>query len=61
MGTEDKTKLLMIGDRYHDIEGARANGLDSAGVLWGYGSKEELENAGAKYILNGPEEILDLF
>ena len=40
----------MIGDRYHDIEGAKANGLDSAGVLWGYGSQEELENAGADYI-----------
>lgn len=61
MGVEDKTRMLMIGDRYHDIEGARANVLDSAGVLWGYGSKEELENAGAKYILNGPEEILNLF
>ena len=30
IGAEDKTKLLMIGDRYHDIEGARANGLDKA-------------------------------
>ena len=61
MDIEDKSKLLMIGDRYHDIEGAKANGLDSAGVLWGYGSQEELENAGADYILNGTEDILNLF
>ncbi len=61
MGVADRSELLMIGDRYHDIEGAKANNLDSAGVLWGYGSKEELENAGADYILNGPADILDLF
>ncbi len=61
MGVADRSELLMIGDRYHDIEGAKANNLDSAGVLWGYGSKEELENAGADYILNGPADILALF
>lgn len=61
MGVADRSELLMIGDRYHDIEGAKANNLDSAGVLWGYGSKEELENAGADYILNGPADILELF
>ena len=53
--------MLMVGDRYHDIDGAKANDLDSAGVLWGYGSKEELENAGAKYILNDPSDLADLF
>ncbi len=37
----------MIGDRAQDIAGAKANGLHSAGVLWGYGSKEELSQAGA--------------
>lgn len=61
MGVADRSELLMIGDRYHDIDGAKANNLDSAGVLWGYGSKEELENAGADYILNGPADILELF
>ena len=38
---------LMIGDRSHDIVGARKNGLRSAGVLWGYGTREELTEAGA--------------
>ena len=61
MGAPDKDEILMVGDRYHDIEGAKANGLKSAGVLWGYGSKDELQNAGAEYILSGPSEIPELF
>ena len=61
MGAESKDEILMVGDRYHDIEGAKANELKSAGVLWGYGSKEELQNAGAEYILSEPWEILQLF
>ena len=61
MGAESKDEILMVGDRYHDIDGAKANDLKSAGVLWGYGSKEELQNAGAEYILAEPSEILKLF
>ena len=40
----------MVGDRKHDIKGAEANNMRSVGVLWGFGSREELENAGADYI-----------
>ena len=61
MGAPGKDEILMVGDRNHDIEGAKANSLKSAGVLWGYGSKEELRNAGAEYILSGPSEIPELF
>ena len=61
MGAPDKDEILMVGDRYHDIEGAKANVLKSAGVLWGYGSRDELQNAGAEYILSGPSEIPELF
>ena len=61
MGEDDKSSILMVGDRHHDIDGAKANGLMSAGVLWGYGSKEELQTAGAEYILSEPFEILQLF
>ncbi len=46
----DKSKILMIGDRKHDILGAKKVGLKSCGVLFGYGSREELETAGAYYI-----------
>ena len=58
---EDKASVLMVGDRYHDIEGAKANGLQSAGVLWGYGTEEELQKAGAEYLFAKPEDILRLF
>ena len=40
-------QVIMIGDRAHDIHGARANGVQSLGVLWGYGTREELVQAGA--------------
>ena len=45
-----KEQVLMIGDRSHDIVGAKENGIESCGVLFGYGSREELEQAGADYI-----------
>ncbi len=61
MGAPDKDEILMVGDRYHDIEGAKANDLKSAGVLWGYGSAEELEQAGADYVLASSSELLSLF
>ncbi len=46
----DKSKILMIGDRKHDILGAKKVGIKSCGVLYGYGSLEELETAGADFI-----------
>lgn len=44
----DPSATIMIGDREHDIIGAKKNGLDAIGVLYGFGSQEELEKAGAK-------------
>ena len=49
--------VLMIGDRCHDIAGARQCGVDSIGVLYGYGSREELESAGADYIVESVEQV----
>ena len=43
-------RALMIGDRRHDVEGARANGIPCAGVLCGFGSEEELRTAGAAFV-----------
>lgn len=51
------TQAVMVGDREHDILGAIKNGIDSIGVLCGYGSREELEKAGADYIVNGLGDI----
>ena len=49
---------VMIGDRLHDILGAKENGLDSIGVLFGYGSREELEDADADYIAETVADII---
>ncbi len=53
----DRKGAVMIGDREHDILGAKKNGLASIGVLFGYGSHEELKKAGADYIAAGAGEI----
>ncbi len=54
----DKSKVVMIGDRHHDIEGANQNDLDSIGVLFGYGDREELESTGATYIAETVNDII---
>ena len=56
----DKSSVLMIGDRDQDVEGAKANDLHCVGVLWGYGSIDELMSAGADYIASEPSYILSL-
>lgn len=61
LDTQDKSSVLMVGDRAQDIDGAKANNLDSAGVLWGYGSYDELHNAGAEYLVSSPSELPGLF
>ncbi len=57
---DDVSKVLMLGDRLYDIEGAHALGVDCAAVMWGYGSREEFEEYGADYILDKPDDILKL-
>ena len=59
-GITDRASVLMIGDRENDIDGARFNGLAACGVLYGYGSREELESAGADYIVSSVEELKKL-
>jgi phosphoglycolate phosphatase len=51
---------VMIGDRRFDIEGAVTNRVRGFGVLWGFGSHEELTLAGATAIANDPQELADL-
>ncbi len=70
----DKTKLLdhvlksesiqsddavMIGDRRFDVIGAKNHGIKVLGVLWGYGTEEELKSAGADRLCSHPSEIYD--
>ena len=50
----------MIGDRAVDITAARSNGLRSVGVLWGHGSKQELEDAAPDRVVEVPHQLKDL-
>ena len=54
-------RAVMIGDRKYDIMGARAIGMDSIGVTWGFGGVHELDEVGATFIANSPCEILKIF
>jgi phosphoglycolate phosphatase len=53
----DPAKTLMIGDRSHDMVGAKNNGMRAIGVLYGYGSREELLGAGASQVCATPQAI----
>ena len=59
-GIDDRGKTVMVGDREHDVIGAKKEGLDCIGVLYGFGSREELEKAGADWIIEKPEELCEL-
>lgn len=59
--TEQKIQAsaVMVGDRFHDVKGANENGIPTIGVTFGYGSKEELVEAGAAYIAATPQDIAE--
>jgi phosphoglycolate phosphatase len=59
-GIKDKSRILMVGDREHDVIGAKKQGLPSVGVLYGYGDYEELKNAGADYIIENITDLLKI-
>lgn len=56
-GSYDLSGAVMVGDRENDVRGARENGLPCIGVLYGYGSREELTEAGAARIAATVEEL----
>ena len=58
LNVTDRSTVIMVGDREHDVIGAKAQNVDCIGVLFGYGSREELEAAGAKYIAATVGDIL---
>ena len=55
------SETSMVGDRVHDIVGATDNGIYGFGVLWGYGTKDELENSGAHAFLKTPRDLVNVF
>jgi len=56
----DISTCIMIGDRKHDIIGAKSVGMKSIGVLYGYGNYDELYEAGADYIVKDVSELTAL-
>lgn len=59
-GITGKSNVVMVGDREHDIIGAKTVGIDSIGVEYGYGDYDELSDAGATYIVKTVEELKGL-
>ena len=57
VGVDDLSTAVMVGDRHHDIDGARVVGLSSIGVLYGYGDREEHEAAGADAIAGNVDAL----
>ena len=57
LGVTDKIEAVMIGDRDYDVKGAKENGISCVGVLYGYGSRSELESAGAICICDTVEAL----
>ena len=55
------SRSVMIGDRHVDIEAAKMNSMRSVGVLYGYGSKQEIENAHPEWIAIDPKALLNIF
>lgn len=60
LGNKSIDNIIMVGDRKHDIIGAKKNGLSSIGVTYGYGSFDELKSAGADYIVHSVQELREL-
>lgn len=59
-GISDRSSVLMIGDRRQDVIGAHKTGLKCMGILWGFGSIEELTEAGADFIAETPVKAADM-
>ena len=53
--------VIMIGDTKYDVLGAAANGIDTLGVTWGYGTKEDLVEAGALATVDTPSQLIEYF
>jgi phosphoglycolate phosphatase len=51
------SRSVMVGDRRYDISGAHAVGMRGLGVLWGYGTRDELETAGADRLVDSPADL----
>lgn len=60
LNNPNKESIVMVGDRSHDIIGAKENGIISIGVLYGYGNYEELNSAGADFIVENIDRLKEV-
>ena len=60
LGIEPGAHVVMVGDRDHDVHGAAVHGIDTIGVLWGYGGAAELTAAGAWSLAATPADVVAL-
>lgn len=60
LGITDKNKVIMVGDRSNDIEGAHRFGLKCIAVRYGYGNDEEFNTYGADFITDTPNDVVDM-
>ncbi len=58
LGDPEPAGCWMVGDRSYDVTGAALHGISCVGVLWGYGSEDELRDAGAAHVVREPSELL---
>lgn len=58
--TPDATEIVMVGDREHDVNGAKAHGIPTIAVAWGYADAGEVEDAGAAAVVAGPAQLADV-
>lgn len=60
LSVKDRKRVVLVGDRMHDVEGARSCDIDCVGVTFGFGGLQELQQAGAKYIVQDFVELMQL-
>ena len=60
LGNPDVSECIMVGDRKYDVEGSREFGIECVGVTFGYGSRKELEEANAAYVVDTVKELGEL-
>jgi phosphoglycolate phosphatase len=61
VGAIDRSRTWMVGDRYHDVTAALANQIVPIGVTWGFGTEEELRQAGTSLVVGDPSALLAFF
>ncbi|MCD2189801.1 HAD hydrolase-like protein [Actinomycetospora soli] len=57
LAAHDGPVVALVGDRHHDVDGARAHGLPCVGVSWGFGGRAELLGAGAAAVVDAPADV----